>query len=173
MLQLQIVSVYKFRWHRDQSLGYWLLTFVFVSSVCSNRFRHACFTVLALIENISFKTGTDTYKFLNTVHFPKACFECLEKQRLQCLFLVWPLVVKPIRRNLRSVHPVESPDWEEVANVLVSVVGDDHSVDPYWLVHVIANVVEWLSLLWIKNGRLPEGLDCSRFGCFSNIQNRF
>ena len=44
MLQLQIVSVYKFRWHRDQSLGYWLLTFVFVSSVCSNRFRHACFT---------------------------------------------------------------------------------------------------------------------------------
>ena len=34
MLQLQIVSVYKFRWHRDQSLGYWLSTFVFVSSVC-------------------------------------------------------------------------------------------------------------------------------------------
>ena len=121
------------RWHRDQSLGYWLSTFVFVSSVCSSYLRYARFTVLALIENISFKTGTDTYKFLNTVHFPKACFECFEKQRLQCLFVVWPLVMKPVRRNLRSVHPVKSPDWEEVANVFVSAVGNDHSVDPYWL----------------------------------------
>ena len=164
MLQLQIVSVYKLRWHRDQSLGYWLLTFVFVSSVCSNRFRHARFRVLALIENVSFKTGTDTYKFLNTVHFPKTCFECFEKQRLQCLSVFRPLVMKPIRRNLRSVHPIKSPDWEEVANVFVSAVGYDHSVDPYWLVHVVANVVEWLFLLWFKNNRLPKGLDCSRLG---------
>ena len=46
----------------------------------------------------------------------------------------------------------------------MSAVGYDHSVDPYWLVHVVANVVEWLFLLWFKNGRLPEGLDCSRLG---------
>ena len=46
----------------------------------------------------------------------------------------------------------------------MSAVSNNHSVDPYWLVHVVANVVERLSLLWFKNGGSPEGLDCSGFG---------